>query len=95
MNTQPGFRDQADDEPATYRIRVRGRIRRSWSDRFEGMTISTTPASERPVVTTLLGVLVDQAALVGVINSLHDLRLQVLNVECLDAAPPESPADGA
>jgi hypothetical protein len=87
MSTQPGFCEQTGDEPAIYRIRARGRIRRSWSDRFEGMTISTTPVSERPVVTTLLGALPDQAALVGVINSLHDLRLPVLSVECLDRLP--------
>jgi hypothetical protein len=89
------------DHPATYVIRVRGRIPASWQDRFEGMAISTTPASEGPVVTTLQGALADQAALVGIINSLHDLRLAVESVECLgllpagDAATPDAPAPEA
>jgi hypothetical protein len=29
------------------------------------------------------------------IHFLHDLRLQVLSVECLDSASPATPADGA
>ncbi len=70
---------------------MRGRITPNWSDRFEGMTITTTAIARDLVVTTLLGVLADQAALVGVINSLHDLRLPVLCVECLA----ELPADNA
>jgi hypothetical protein len=94
MNTLLGDPQRAADEPAIYRIRVRGRIKRSWSDRFEGVTISTTPPSERPVVTTLHGTLPDQAALVGIINSLHDLRLKVLSVECLDCLPSDNAAGG-
>ena len=74
-------------EPAIYRICVRGRITPSWSDRFDGMTITTTVRTDGQVVTTLVGVLADQSALVGVINSLHDLRLVVLCVECLEELP--------
>jgi hypothetical protein len=69
--------------PVAYRLCVRGRITASWRDRFDDMVISTTPAPDGAVMTTLEGVLADQAAVVGVINSLHDLRLAILSVECL------------
>jgi len=68
--------------PVVYRLCVRGRITASWRDRFD-MAISTGLAPDGAVVTTMEGVLADQAAVVGVINSLHDLRLAILSVECL------------
>ena len=101
MGNQGPDSQSSADQPATYVIRVRGRIPASWQDRFEGMAISTTPESAGPMKTTLQGVLSDQAALVGIINSLHDLRLVVEFVECLgclpagDAVTPVAPATAA
>lgn len=88
MDTQARSSHSSADQPATYVIRVRGRIPVSWQDRFEGMAISTPPESAEPVITTLQGALSDQAALVGIINSLHDLRLAVESVVCLGWLPP-------
>jgi hypothetical protein len=76
-----------------YRICVRGRITPNWSDRFDGMKITTTATADGLVVTTLVGVLADQSALVGVINSLHDLRLAMLCVECLADVPADDSDD--
>ncbi len=68
--------------PVTYRIFVQGILDKRWSDRMGGGNISTThPTSEAPV-TTLWGRLLDQAALYGVLNTLYDLRLPLLSVEC-------------
>jgi len=36
-------------------------------------------------VTILMGRLIDQAALIGVINSLYDLGCPLLSVECVEA----------
>jgi hypothetical protein len=73
--------------PATYRIQVRGYLADSWSDRLAGMGIARTdPQSENPV-TTLCGWLVDQGALIGVLNALYSLHLPLLSVECLAAEP--------
>ena len=73
------------DSPATYRIGVQGRIPARWCDRLEGMTITErSPEGESPV-TTLSGELSDQAALVGVLNTLYELHLPVLSVERLSA----------
>ncbi len=70
---------------AVYRIRVQGRIRASWSDRLEGMTITVQTLETGPSVTTLVGELGDQASLVRVLSTLYELHLPVLSVECLNA----------
>ena len=72
------------DTPATYRIRVQGRLDKSWTDRLAGMSITTDPASDKPPVTTLVGHLADQAALSGILNTLYELHLPLLLVENLD-----------
>ena len=72
------------DKPATYKIRVQGKLDASWSDRLCGME-STVAHSETDVpVTTLVGGLPDQAALSGVLETLYELHLRVLEVSCLD-----------
>ena len=69
--------------PATYRICIQGYLDKKWSDYVQGMTISTEcDESQRPV-TTLTGQLLDQAALMGVLNALYDHHLPLLSVECL------------
>jgi hypothetical protein len=77
--------------PATYRIRVQGILTENWSDRLGGVTIATTGQSSEVPVTTLSGQLRDQAALCGVLNTLHDLRLPLLSVACEDCE--EDPLD--
>jgi len=69
--------------PATYRIEVQGRLDASWSSRMGGMTITSTGPEEEPTVTALVGQLIDQAALLGVLNFLYDLSLPLISVECL------------
>jgi hypothetical protein len=70
--------------PATYRICVQGSLDAGYSDRLGGLTIiPADPADEAPV-TTLMGLLIDQADLLGVLNTLYSmLRLPILLVECV------------
>jgi hypothetical protein len=76
------------DKSAVYRIKVRGVVPESWIDQLGGMGIvSVTPAA-----TTLEGRLPDQAALNGVLDTLYQLRLPLLEVICL---PPGRPAISA
>jgi hypothetical protein len=49
------------------------------------MSIWPHPEEGRPALTVLEGELTDQAALVGVLNSLYEMHLAVLSVECLRA----------
>jgi hypothetical protein len=70
--------------PAVYRIRVGGRVEADWSDRLAGMTITTSGGRDSPDTTTLEGGLSDQAALNGVMNTLYELHLPVLSMECVE-----------
>jgi len=69
--------------PATYRICVQGHLDEKWSDYVQGMSISTEYDDSQNPVTTLAGQLLDQAALMGVLNALYDCHLPILSVECL------------
>lgn len=69
------------DQPAQYRIRIRGKLERHMSDRLSGMRISHQTQEDGPLVSTLEGQLVDQAALFGVLVALYNLRLPLLSVE--------------
>jgi hypothetical protein len=71
------------DRPATYQINVQGKVDPDWSDRLAGMKIRLTTQEAYPPVTTLKGELSDQAALLGVLNSLYELHLPVLSVVCV------------
>jgi hypothetical protein len=71
------------DLPATYRIRVRGKIKASWSDRVEGMTITLEVQPDGATETTLVGKLRNQAAVMGVISTLYELHLELLSVSRL------------
>jgi hypothetical protein len=71
------------DTPATYRIRVRGYLDSSWSDRLAGLVITQTGQGDESVETTLYGQVLDQAALAGVLSALYDLHLPLLSVEYL------------
>jgi hypothetical protein len=67
--------------PAEYQIVVQGKLDISWSGRLAGMTITITGGNGVAPTTSLRGKLVDQSALLGVVNALHDLQHGVLLVE--------------
>ena len=71
------------DTKAEYTIRVVGYLDESWSDRFSGMAILLRETGGPKPETTLIGPLADQAALFGVLNTLYDMRLPLIAVECL------------
>ena len=68
------------DQAGEYRIRVKGSLDEHWSDRLGGMRIT----KESKQVISLVGVLIDQAALAGVLDALYELHLTLLSVEYLD-----------
>jgi hypothetical protein len=73
--------------PGTYRIQIGGYLERSWSGRLGGMDITWSDAEGENPVTTLCGRLLDQAALLGVLNALYGLHLPLLSVERLTTEP--------
>ena len=72
------------ETPATYRIRVQGRLDKSWADRMGGMAITADRTAKKAPVTILVGHVADQAALYGVLNTLYELHMPLLTVENLD-----------
>ena len=73
------------DRPASYQIRVSGRLDESWSDWVEGMTIRTERRDDGPPFTILTGSL-DQAALQGLLRRLYSLGLPLVSVICLECS---------
>ena len=75
------------DRPVMYCIRVLGELGPEWSGRLAGMAISVNHDERDRPVTKLKGKLPDQAALLGALNTLHDLHLPVLSVEYVETEP--------
>jgi len=72
-------------EPAVYRIRIQGILDKNLSDYYGGMTIEHEGDSKQSAMTSLMGKLADQSALVGVLNALFDIGYPILSVEYLEA----------
>ena len=70
----------ARDEPVSYQIQVHGRLSQTWADYLGSMAVSVSGESEG-AVTTLSGQVMDQAALMGLLNSLYDLGFSLLSVD--------------
>jgi hypothetical protein len=88
FNVNPSFREAVPfDRPATYRISVQGRIDPNWSDLLAGMKIRLAKDEAHPLVTILDGELTDQAALIGVLNTLYEMHLPILSVLCQPDVP--------
>ena len=68
------------DQPAFYRIQIQGHLGQHWSESMAGLTISVTRECDLPV-TTLSGEVLDQAALMGVLNGLYGMGYTLLSVE--------------
>lgn len=58
----------------------------AWSERLGGFVITSNEDTEYgSAVTTLEGSVIDQAALLGILNTLYELRLPLISVECVAA----------
>jgi len=63
-------------QPMIYQIRIKGHLSHQWADWFEGLTITL----EDNGVTLLRGLVVDQAALYGLLRKVRDLGMPLLAV---------------
>jgi len=63
-------------EPERYEIRIKGHLDDKWADWFEGLTITREDNGE----TLLIGPVVDQAALHGVLKKVRDGGMPLLSV---------------
>ena len=69
------------DQRARYEIRVQGRLEEGWSEYIGDLKIRTERT--QPPVTVLTGMVMDQAALQGLLSSLYSLGLPLLSVRQL------------
>ena len=67
-------------DPAVYRIQIQGVLDESWAEEL-GMGIGWIKEIGRGPVTILKGEVLDQAALVGLLNRLYGLGLPLVSVE--------------
>jgi hypothetical protein len=77
-------KDMSDDsdprtdqsQPMVYQIRLKGHLRREWTDWFGGLTITLEDNGN----TLVTGPVVDQAALYGMLRKVRDLGMPLLSV---------------
>ncbi len=63
-------------------IRIKGALKEDWSDWLEGLILSSAAEGE----TRLIVEIPDQAALLGLLNRIHGLNLQLLSFSQSDTA---------
>ena len=63
-----------------YEIKLKGHLNENWADWFDGLTFT----HESDGATTLVGEIVDQAALHGLLKKIRDLGLPLLSVNQIE-----------
>ena len=63
-----------------YEIMVQGQLADDWSDWLDGLEMAASACGE----TVLSGTIVDQAALMGILNKLNRLNVTLLSLRQLD-----------
>ena len=66
-----------------YRVHVAGALPGSWANRLGGLEVVREKMDESSDQTLLMGAVRDQAELLGILNTLHELRLPLLLVEAV------------
>jgi hypothetical protein len=86
MNT-PHVSTENNHEPGRYEIRLKGHLNARWADRFEGLSFT----HKCDGTTILAGLVVDQAALYGLLRQVRDLGLPLLSVVHVGAEQANGP----
>jgi hypothetical protein len=73
------------DKPTVYQVSVKGNLDETWSDWFDGFTITPQTGGE----TLLTGPVRDQTALHGLLSKIRDLGLPLLLVKRVEAQEAE------
>jgi hypothetical protein len=73
--------------PMIYQIRIKGHLDNQWTDWFGGMTL----AQEDNGDTVLTGLVVDQAALHGLLKKVRDLGMPLISVSIVESSNAEAP----
>jgi hypothetical protein len=68
--------DHDADQPMVYQIKIKGHLSFPWTNWFEGLTITLEESGD----TLLTGIVIDQAALHGLLKKVRDLGMPLLSV---------------
>jgi hypothetical protein len=68
------------DCPAVYEITVYGELVNAYSFGLEEMTHACQTLEDGSIVTVLTGLLIDQAALSGILNVIQELRMPLISI---------------
>ena len=69
-----------------YQIKIKGHVSYQWTDWFEGLTITLEENGD----TLLTGILIDQAALHGLLKRVRDLGMPLLAVNSAGTTPEDT-----
>ena len=86
MNSPIHDSEGVQTSAATYRIRVAEVLGDEWSERAHGLTVSVRRSQTGGSFTELVGELVDQAALMGVLDALYSHGAHLLRVERIETS---------
>jgi hypothetical protein len=74
-------------KPMVYKIRLKGHLGRQWTNWLEGLTITL----EEDGNTLLTAIVVDQAALHGLLRKVRDLGIPLLSVNSVGTSRQDMP----
>jgi hypothetical protein len=75
------------DQPVVYQIRIKGHLGLQWADWFAGLAVTLDDNGDM----LLIGPVVDQAALYGLLKKVRDLGMPLLSVNRIQAAQADAP----
>lgn len=82
---KPDLEDRNPRQPASiYRLQIAGILLDGWEDRLGYFRVVHEEGPGPQTRTTLMGAVQDQSDLLGVLTTLHELRLPLLLVEAMD-----------
>ncbi len=67
--------------PARYILKIQGILESDWGERLGGMEI--TELNHEEDITSLEGVVKDQAELIGVLDTLYDLHIPIISIKSI------------
>lgn len=73
----------ARDEPRRYEIRIQGHLDSQWADWFGILTVRLEENGD----TLLIGTLVDQSALHGLLRKVRDLGMPLISINRIEPDP--------
>jgi hypothetical protein len=83
MTETHAWKGPPHDEAGRYEIRVKGHLASRWSAWFDGLSLTR----ERDGTTLIEGLVVDQAALHGLLQKVRDTGLPLVSVQYVGADP--------